>query len=282
MLKDTKIRLTKAEELDLGRVVQAGLAARKRLETEKLDDNEILVLNKQVSEGEYAHELLFESHIGMANKIASKLYYATKTGYSLEDMMQDAYLGLSMGIDTYNPAKNCALSTHAYYQISKVVSVTLNKMRSVRLPENKMGDYFHIMKAETKYKQEHQENPDPDEMMAFVTEETGLTKDIVNLIKSTIRGTMSLNTPLGEDGGEYADLLPDENAQSPMIENNILSELLSKLTLFEQDIIAFEDGIGTPSMSLSEFLVKYNMTTQELKKEYRKVVRKLKKIGKEA
>lgn len=278
MLKGIKKDFSKEEELELGRVIQRGLAAEKEIEeTPNLSDESLKELEVTVLKGEVAHARLFETHIALANSLAVRMQRQTQTNYPLEDLQQDAYFALSEAAKTYDPSKNCVLTTHAYYKIAKALSVKINKMRPVRLPENRMGDYLHITKAEAEFIQMNSGNADSDKMIDYVVEKTGLTKEVIALIKQTIRGAVSLNAPLGEDGGEFGDLIQDENAPSYEIENPMLADIVSKLTPFEIDVLAFESEVGIPSMSLNDFLDKYNMSKEELQKKGKQIVRLLKK-----
>lgn len=278
MLKGIKKDFDKEEELRLGGLIQAGQLAQEKLDSgEKLTKEEIKQLTQTVNEGKDAHNVLFETHIALANKLALKMARQTQTSYSVEDLEQDAYLALSEAANTYDPSKNCVLTTHAYYKITKALSVKINKMRPVRLPENRMGDYLHITKAEAEFMQINNGFVDNDKMLDYVVEKTGLTKEVIALIKQTMKGSVSLNAPLGEDGGEFGDLIRDEKATSYEIENPILADILSGLSSFEQDVLAFEAEVGIPSMNLDEFLVKYNMSKEELQKKGKQIIHSLKK-----
>lgn len=278
MLKGIKKDFDKEEELRLGGLVRAGQLAQAKLdENDNLTKKEINELNKIIDEGKEAHNILFETHIALANKLALKMARQTQTAYSVEDLEQDAYLALSEAANTYDPSKNCVLTTHAYYKITKALSVKINKMRPVRLPENRMGDYLHITKAEAEFLQMNNGIIDNDKMLDYVVETTGLTKEVIALIKQTMKGSVSLNAPLGEDGGEFGDLIKDETATSHEIENPVLADILSTLSPFELDVLAFETEVGNPSMKLEDFLVKYNMSKEELQKKGKQIIRLLKK-----
>lgn len=278
MLKGTKKTITKEQELLLGAVIQDGLAAQRKIEeADELTIDELTRLERLVESGKTAHDYLFETHIPLANRLARKIQKQTNTSYPLEDLEQDAYFALSEAANTYDPSHDCVLTTHAYYKITKALSVTVNKMRPVRLPENKMGDYLHITKAEQKYIQAHNGIVDPEEMLQFVIDETGLPRETISLIKQTMKGAVSLNAPLSEDGGEFGDLIKDENVVKPVIENDLLANIISELTPFEQDVIALDMQVGTPSVKLEDFLVSYNMSMEDLHKQSKKIVRALKK-----
>lgn len=277
MLKNTKAQYTKEEELEFGKKVQLGIKAKKQLEEKSdLSSEEILELTKIMNEGEAARMELFETHINFANHLSQKMHKKTGTNYPLEDLQQDAYIALNKATLTYNPNKNCQLSTHAFYAITKALSVTINKMRSVRLPENRMGEYLFITRAEAEYMNEHEHRNNAD-MLEYVAEKTGLTKEIIITIKSAIKGAYSLNVPVGEGNSDFIDLLADKNTDNHEIKSPLLTTLLSDLTQYEQDIIALELRVGVASLSRSKFKEKWNIDDIGLEKESKRIVRQLKK-----
>ncbi len=281
MLTGIKKDFTKAEELHYGELIQEGLAAKAKLENEVVSDKEREELLAKIDEGNAAQEKLFTTYIALANKLARSFRERTKSEYSLEDLQQDAYSALYEATLTYNPKKNCVLTTHAYYRISKALSVNINKMRAIRLPENKMGDYLAITRAENKFDQMTNGVAHPYEKIQFVMNETKLDKPTIDLIKNAMRGTASLNTPLGEDGGEMGDLLADKReVQEQEIQDPTLIKTLADLTQFEKDILSYKENVGRPSMSLSDFLVKYNMTEEEVMKKGKSILRALRKRAK--
>lgn len=278
MLKGNNKRLTKEEELELGKIVQIGIKAESTLNSEdNLTDKQLIDLNKQISEGEAARQELVETHIGFANKLAVNFHKQTGTKYSLEDLAADAYLALYASTQTYDPAMDCVLSTYAYYKITKALSVKINKMRAVRLPENRMGDYAQIIKAENSFIQDKNGLIDPGEMLDYVVEQTGLTKETISMIKTAIMGTISLNVPIGEGNNEFGDLIKDEKKYSNEIENPLLADIVGNLSTKEQNILALELGVGISTIGRSEFLKKYEMTEVELEKQAKKIVRALRK-----
>lgn len=282
MIKGKKNEYTKAEELELGHKVQLGLAAKTELdsiEPSSSNKDKIKELQEIIHDGQTAHDELFMSHIDLANNLARQIHEKTSTRYSLSDIMQDAYIGLSEAIDSYDPSKNCRLSTYAFWKISKIISITINKMRPVRLPENKMGDYLHIVKAEEKFLSTNK-NPTDEELLQYVMKVTKLSKETIYLIKTNMLGAISLNLPINEDGTEFSNLIEDKSDnQSMLIENDVLFSLINKLSPKERNIIAFEFRVGSSTMKLKDFMNKYNLDNEAMKKSARMIVRKLRKIA---
>lgn len=280
MLPGNDKRYTKDEELEFGRVIQEGIKAQELLDNDELNllpIEEKRELEKKSHLAELARYELFEANISFANKLANDYMRKTHTRYPLSDLAQDAYAALYDSTRTYDPDKNCVLRTHAFYRISKALSVTVNKMRTVRLPENKMGDYLAISRAEQAYSEMHKGVINLQEQRDYVVKVTGISSDMVSLIKGTLLGAISMNAPLGEDGGEFGDLIKDDEANSHEIQNDILADLIGSLSTYEQDLIAFDMSVGKASMSLDDFMSTNSLSPEGVTKEARRVFRAMKK-----
>lgn len=277
--------LTKEDELELGRQIQAYLKAEEDVKTAK--DSEKEELFEIIRVGQAAYEKLVGNYINLARDIAYRHHRKTGTRYSSEDLIQDALWALCSAAYTYDPSKNCKLSTHAYYAITKKVSVRINQERFVRLPENKMGEYYEIKKAEAAWKELSDEEKAKVDLDDFIVETTGLPQQEIDLIFSIMRPIISLQAPINELGtGELQDLVADpESGQLEYIDNYSeldnpeLVELLRGLTPFERDLIAFEYNAFPPSVSFQDFLVKYNMNDTDITRETRKAIRKMKRVA---
>lgn len=277
MLKAQDNPYTKEEELELGRQVQAGIKAQKELEGPDIDGDELINLSKVVATGKQAQEKLFNAEIGLANKLSKRLFDSAGVRYSLEDIAQDAYVALVDATNTYDPARNCRLSTHAYYKISKMISVRLNRMRSVRLPENRMGQYLDITRAEKEYLDTCVGAPNSNDMRDFVIDKTGLSKESYLMIKASLQPVTSTSAPISENS-KFEDLLEDTKTSTPFdVETPVLSELLSSLSSAEQELISVAYGLNIGEGAYNKYLARTGITPEQLDTEAKKILRKLRK-----
>lgn len=278
MLKSQSNKYTKEQELELGREVQRGLLAEKELTSNK-DKSKIDELKKARDIGRQAQEKLFIAEIGLANMLSSRLYKNAGIRYSLDDIAQDAYVGLTEATKTYDPSKNCRFSTHAYYLISKKISVSLNRMRSIRLPENKMGQHLAIIRAEKKYLSNcTNEDFNENDLEKFILKDTGLSKEVYLSIKQSLQPLTSTSAPISETSS-FGDLLEDKNANSRItLENTELIHLLSKLSDSEQNILCLNYDIGGIGINYNDYLKSHNLTKEEMDKKVKSIIRKLRRI----
>jgi len=282
MIEERNDELTKDEELELGRKIQKMKKIKERMASgyDKLTKEESCA----ISEGEEALEILTLNYCNLARKIAHDYHKKTKTKYSIEDLIQDAMSALIKAALDFDPAKNCKLSTYAFYGISKEVSKTINLQRLVRMPENRMGQYVQISNAQKEFNElPIEEQQKYSNELEYIYLNVDIKKEDVDLILSNMQQHVSLNSPLFEGKGEFVDMLVDEQAEQEVVQfGNIdqkLTDIIEKLNQFERDLLAFDSGLFPASLSYTKFLEKHKITDKKAKAETRKVIRKMRKMA---
>lgn len=278
--------LTKEEELELGRKVQAWQKVEAQIEAghDCLEDCEDI--QKTIDEGREAFEILVGNYYNLARKIAHRHHKRTGTNYAIEDLLQDAIVALCEAAYTYDPAMNCRLSTHAFYGITKEVTTTINKQRLVRMPENKMGEYNQILRVQEEYNSLVAEGKKPEiTELEYIYQNVDIKKEEVDLILNNMQPSVSLNAGVGEGDSEVMDLVANEyhnfdvdSVEFAHLDDHLLN-ILAQLDPMERDIVAYEYGAFPASMKYSEFLVKYNMTDRQVKFATKRVLRKMRKLA---
>lgn len=284
MIKQRNDNLTKEEELVLGEKIQK----MNSIKNEEGYDFDLISQNerKTVLDGEDALEILTGNYINLARNIAHKHHKRTGTRYDLEDLLQDAISALIESACTYDPSKNCRLSTYAFYGITKKVSTTINFQRLVRLPENKMGEYIEITKAQKAYNDlKENEKSEYTSELDYVYKNVGeIKKEEVDLILANMQPQISLNAEIYDGDGQLMDVLADENAEVELRKTEQLDKglekIINELTPFQRDLIAYEFEVFSPSMPYEEFLVVHKTTDKKMKSEIRKTITKMVNIAK--
>lgn len=91
--------------------------------------NDYDLLDK-VSDNEIATERLFEKYKPLINKIASKAYYKNKkSGFELNDLIQEGMIGFSVALNTYNENKEASFFTFARMCIIRKISSSITKAK---------------------------------------------------------------------------------------------------------------------------------------------------------
>lgn len=282
MLKQRNDNLTKDEELELGRKIQAMKEIKTRIEAGY--DNTTKEERRTIIEGEDALELLISNYYNLARDIAHKHHKRTGTRYAIEDLLQDAISALVTAAYNYDPSKNCKLSTYAFYGITKKVSSTINYQRLVRMPENKMGEYVQITKAQKAFNDlEEEEQEKYTDELSYVYENVDLKKSEVDLILRNMQPAVSLNAQINEGSTEMLHLIEDdrshlETARVEIMESEV-GDVIKELNDYERDLVAFEFGAFPASMSYQEFADKHGYTKRKMNIETKKVLKKMREIA---
>lgn len=284
MIKQRNDELTKEEELELGRKIQKMNAIKYKEDYvfENISPEEV----KVVLDGEDALEILTGNYINLARNIAHKHHKKTGTRYDLEDLLQDAISALIESAHAYDPEKNCRLSTYAFYGITKKVSTTINFQRLVRMPENKMGEFIQIKKAQKEFNDlTEEEKSEYLGELDYVYKNVGdIKKEEVDLVLENMQPQVSLNAEIYDGDGQLMDIIVDENSEIEIKKAEALDEglerIINELTPFQRDLVAFEFEVFPASMSYAEFLTKNDLTDKQVKSETRKAITKMANIAK--
>jgi RNA polymerase primary sigma factor len=150
--------------------------------------------------------------------------------------------------------------------------------RIVRLPLNQVGSLNKINKALSKFEQENERMPSPEELA-----------DILDIPRDKIADTLrvsgrhvSVDAPFvdGEDNSLLDVLVNDD---SPMADRSLVSEslsteidrALSTLTDREKEILQMFFGIGMQEMTLEEIGDKFGLTRERVRQIKEKAIRRL-------
>ena len=159
-----------------------------------------------------------------------------------------------------------------------ILQALAEQSRIVRLPLNQVGSLNKINKAFSKFEQEFERTPSPEELATALE----LPKEKVADTLRVSGRHVSVDAPFSE--GEENSLLDVlVNSDSPNADKLLISESLVKeierslatLTERERDIVRLFFGIGIQEMTLEEIGEKFGLTRERVRQIKEKAIRRL-------
>jgi len=200
-------------------------------------------------------------------------------GLSLPDLINEGNLGLIKAAEKFDETRGFKFISYAVWWIRQsILQALAEQSRIVRLPLNQVGSLNKINKAFSKFEQENERKPSPEEL----AESLELPRDkVADTLKVSGRH-ISMDAPFieGEDNS-LLDVL--QNNDSPKADKLLLNESLIKeidrslstLTERERDIIKLFFGIGIMEMTLEEIGEKFGLTRERVRQIKEKAIRRL-------
>ena len=203
----------------------------------------VILNNPGTREAAMAIETLVVSNMRMVEAIARQF---TSHKEDLEDLTSEGALALQKAAERFDSSKG-KFSTYARWWIKQHITSYLSKhSRTIRIPVHQLDKFSKIQKISRSLAAELGRDPTVEE----IADATGSSEKSIQKILDSVPTTTSLQTPLGEDGGELMDLISDPKSESPLAdlqlssEFELLQELLETLSPKERDIISERYGLG--------------------------------------
>lgn len=235
-----------------------------------IDAEEEARLAKRIKEGDKdALDKLVKANLRFAISVAKQYQ---NNGLPLEDLIQEANLGLCKAATLFDETRGFKFISYAVWWIRQYILLALsNHSRNIRIPANQVSVINKINKKISSFEQEHNRKPTSSE----ISELMDMPKERVEeLTQSAIR-SVSLDTSINDDeNSTLLDVIPGEEP----VDNSIdLTEVLNLLTNREHDVIMLYFGIGVPELPQDKIANLFGLTSERIRQIKETAIKKLRK-----
>jgi len=203
--------LDAAAEVDLAKAVEAGLFAKHLLgEGETFGDATEKDLKRLIEDGAKAKEQFIKANLRLVVSIARRY---VRSGMPMLDLIQEGNTGLVRAVEKFDYQRGFKFSTYATWWIRQAISRAIAQQeRTVRLPVHLVEDVNRMRNVTRQLTRELGGDPEPEQVAAAL----GVTVERVRELIRWSQDTVSLDTPIGDDGDtNLGDLVADSDEPSP-------------------------------------------------------------------
>jgi RNA polymerase primary sigma factor len=243
---------------------------------------EEIVLAQLIRQGDHAAlEKLTRANLRFVVSVAKQYQ---NQGLSLPDLINEGNLGLIKAAEKFDETRGFKFISYAVWWIRQsILQALAEQSRIVRLPLNQVGSLNKITKALSKFEQEHERRPSPEELAKAMDMPVDKITDTLKVSGRHI----SVDAPFveGEDNS-LLDVLINEDA--PVADRTLMNESLSReinralstLNERERDIVKMFFGISRNEMTLEEIGDEFGLTRERVRQIKEKAIRRLKQSNK--
>lgn len=207
-------------------------------------DEEIMYAKAYKEQGDLeARDMLINCNLRLVVSIAKKYH---NSHMELMDLICEGNLGLMTAVEKYNPELGYRFSTCATPWIKQAITKSIiDKGKSIRIPA-------HIYQLLSKYRQavDTLSATGSEPSVEDIAKHMGITVDKVKDLQVWKQDTVSLSTPIGDDGEDTLEELQPDTGENPMdytmrkAQEEKIQEILATLKPRTQTIIKMRFGLG--------------------------------------
>ena len=220
-----------------------------------LSAGEEVELAKQIEQGsQQARNTLITHNLRLALKIANQY---RKSGLDMEDISQEANIGLITAVDKFDWRKGCRFSTYACWWIKQSIHRFIEgQSTQLKFPSGSRHMIYQINKLRNEYEKEFGVFPEDKE----IAELLGVSADSITSLRLGMQWPVNIDHPVGGEHGSrtYAEVIPDTATSiDDVIDQRDVLELIKRgfalLTPQEERVIRLRFGISESDENTKQY-----------------------------
>ncbi len=200
-------------------------------------------INERQESLRYVKAQFLEANLRLVVSIARR--HANR-GLSMLDLIQEGNIGLMKAVDRFQYRRGWKFSTYATWWVRQAITRAIADYgRTIRLPVHVIESLGKLERERRTLRGTLDREPTPREL----AEALDMSVDKVELLIDSSRPTASLHVPVGDEGSELGDLLPDRAALSPESETlassaaEEIERAMADLTDREREVLRLRFGL---------------------------------------
>jgi len=233
--------------------------------------------NQVKTESQRATNHLIHANLRLVVSIAKK--YVNR-GMPISDLIQEGNIGLIRAVGKFDYRMGFKFSTYATWWIRQSVNRSLaDQSRTIRLPVHMVETMKKLAQSKNRLWQELGRMPTREEL----AKDMQISPEKIDLLLVSNAGeALSLDMPVGEEGGQLGDFIEDQTTPQPIdkateaLLREQLKEILSTLTPREQRVIETRFGLGNDTgKTLEEIGGEFGLTKERIRQIEKEALAKL-------
>lgn len=220
-----------------------------------LSADEEKALAKQIEKGsQHARNILITHNLRLALKIANQY---RKSGLDMEDISQEANIGLITAVDKFDWRRGCRFSTYACWWIKQSIHRFIEgQSTQLKFPSGSRHMIYQINKLRNEYEKQFGVFPDDKEIAELLR----VSADSITSLRLGMQWPVNIDHPVGGEHGSrtYAEVIPDNSTSiDDVIDQRDVLELIKRgfalLTPQEERVIRLRFGISESDENTKQY-----------------------------